>query len=159
MRVLIVCQANTARSVMAQLLLERMLRERGADGRVTVRSAGVGRWARDRMLVSHDARIALRDEGIHLGEDDFASTALQAHPELLAEADLVVAMTAEQVHVVKELAAGRTLSIVTLRALAGEEGDIGDPVNQGEEVFRACCAEIKRCLVKVLDHLLPPAIG
>ncbi len=153
MRVLLVCQANTARSVMAQLLLERMLRERGADGRVTVRSAGVGRWARDRMLASHDARIVLREEGIHLAEDGFVSTALHAHPELLAEADLVVTMTLEQVPVVEALAAGRRLRIVTLRELAGEHGDIADPAGQGEDVFRACRDEIKRCLVKAVERL------
>jgi protein-tyrosine-phosphatase len=152
-RVLIVCHANTARSVMAHLLLERMLRARGADGRVTVRSAGVGRWARDGMLASHDARIVLRDEGIHLGEDDFVSTALPAHPELLAEADLVITMTVEQRRVVEGLAAGRSLPIVTLRELAGEQGDIGDPAGQGDDVFRACRDEIKRCLAKAVEHI------
>ncbi len=159
MRVLLVCQANTARSVMAQLLLERMLQERGADGRVVVRSAGVGRWARDRMLASHDARIALREEGIHVAEDGFVSTALHWHPELLEDADLVVTMTAEQVRAVEELSAGRRLRIVTLRELAGEQGDIDDPAGQGEDVFRACRDEIKRCLTKVIDRLLPHGIG
>lgn len=153
MRVLIVCHANTARSVMAQLLLERLLGERGAGGRVSVRSAGVGRWARDGMLASHDARIVLRDEGIHLGEDDFVSTALPAHLELLAQTDLVITMTVEQKKVVEDLAASRGLRIVTLRELAGEDGDIGDPAGQGEHVFRACRDEIKRCLLKVVDRL------
>jgi len=152
-QVLLVCHANTARSVMAHLLLERMLRARGADGRVTVRSAGVGRWARDGMLASHDARIVLRDEGIHLGEDDFVSTSLPAHPELLAEANLVITMTVEQKRVVEDLAAGRRLRIVTLRELAGEDGDIGDPAGQGDDVFRACRDEIKRCLVKAVEHI------
>jgi len=154
-RILLVCQANTARSVMAQLMLERLLRERGADGRVTVRSAGVGRWARDRMLASHDARLALREEGIHLAEEGFHSTALAAHPELLAEADLVVTMTADQKQVVAALASGRPPRIATLRELAGEEGDIADPAGQGEDVFRACRDEIKRCLLKAVERLAP----
>src|SRR4029077_5234109 len=58
--VLFVCHANTCRSVMAHALLEHMLRERGADGAVRVRSAGVGNIARDGMLASLDARLVLR---------------------------------------------------------------------------------------------------
>ena len=56
--VLFVCHANTCRSVMAHALLERMLRERGVDGAVRVRSAGVGNIARDGMLSSLDARLS-----------------------------------------------------------------------------------------------------
>lgn len=151
MRVLLVCQANAARSVMAQLLLERMLRERDVDGRVVVTSAGVGRWARDGMLASHDARLALRDEGIHLAEDGFASTSFHAHPELVVGADLVITMTVEQKRVVAALAPCRRLRIVTLREPAGEEEAIDDPA--GEEVFRACCGEIKPCLAKAVERI------
>ena len=67
--VLLICHANTCRSVMAQALLEHMLAERGVDGRIRVRSAGVSPYARDGMLASLDARIVLREVGIHLTED------------------------------------------------------------------------------------------
>ena len=49
------------------------------------------------------------------------------------------------------------LVAVDLRVVAlvgGEEGDIGDPVGQGEEVYRACRDEIARCLDKGIDRLL-----
>jgi len=153
-RVLIVCQANTARSVMAQALLERMLRERGGAGRLVVRSGGIAPWARDGMLPSHDARLALRDEGIHLAERDRTSTDLKAHPELIAEADLIVTMTAEQKRALASLAEARGRPVVTLRELAGEDGDIGDPAGQGDGAFRDCLAEIKRCLAKSIERLL-----
>jgi len=48
--VLIVCHANTARSVMAHMLLERMLVVRGV-GDVRVCSGGVATWARDGMMI------------------------------------------------------------------------------------------------------------
>ena len=150
--VLLVCHANTCRSVMAHALLERLLAGRGL-GDVRVRSAGVARFARDGMLASLDARIVLREVGIHLAEDTFASTDLRRHPELLAEAGVVVTMTAEQKQVVAELGVGPR-PILTLRELAGEEGDIGDPVGQGEDVYRACRDEIARCLDKGIDRLL-----
>ena len=42
-----VCHANTARSVMAQVLLERMLARHGADGAIRVRSGGIANYARE----------------------------------------------------------------------------------------------------------------
>ena len=150
--VLLVCHANTCRSVMAHVLLERMLADRGL-GDVRVRSAGVARFARDGMLASLDARLVLREVGIHLAEDAMTSTDLKRHLELLEEAAVVVTMTADQKQVVAELGAGPR-PVLTLRELAGEHGDIGDPVGQGEEVYRACRDEIARCLDKGLERLL-----
>lgn len=154
--VLFVCHANTARSVMAQALLERMGRERDGGHDLRVSSGGIGPWARDGMLPSLDARLALREEGIHLGEDAFRSTDLREHRELIVEADLVVTMTADQRRLLAELPEARGRPVLTLRELAGETGDIGDPAGQGELVFRACLVEIKRCLLRSLDRLLGP---
>ncbi len=155
--VLLICHANTCRSVMAHVLLERMLAARRL-GDIRVRSAGVARFARDGMLASLDARIVLREVGIHLAEDDFTSTDLKRHPELLDEAGVVVTMTADQKRTVVDLGAPPR-PLLTLRELAGEEGDIGDPVGQGEDVYRACRDEITRCLDKGFERLLALRIG
>jgi protein-tyrosine-phosphatase len=48
--VLVICHANTARSVMAEVLLRTMLTERGLSDTIRVRSAGVAPYARDGML-------------------------------------------------------------------------------------------------------------
>jgi protein arginine phosphatase len=152
--VLFVCHANTARSVMAQLLLDRMLAVRGAGDRVRVRSAGVAPWARDGMIASLDARLALKEDGLFVAEDAVVSTALRAHPDLIAAADLIVTMTVDQKRIVGELAAAGAPTVVTLRELAGEAGDIGDPAGQGEDTFRACRDEIKRCLEKAIHRVL-----
>jgi protein-tyrosine-phosphatase len=150
--ILLVCHANTCRSVMAHALLERMLAARGVSD-VRVSSAGVARFARDGMLASLDARLVLREVGIHLAEDAFTSTDLKRHPELLEAAAVVVTMTVEQKQVVSGLGVdGRP--VLTLRELAGEHGDIGDPVGQGEDVYRACRDEIARCLDKGFERLL-----
>ena len=138
---------------MAQVLLERMLVARGLAG-VRVRSGGVATWARDGMIPSLDARIALRDEGIHLDEDAMASTAIALHPELVAAAHVIVTMTREQKAIMEALGEAAGKPILTLRELAGESGDIADPAMQGEDVFRACRDEIKRCLERAIDQLL-----
>jgi protein-tyrosine phosphatase len=139
---------------MAQVMLERMLVERGAAHRVRVRSGGIATYARDGMLASLDARLALREHGIHLAEDAVTSTDLKRHRYLIAGADLIVTMTAEQKRMLAafEEAGGRP--IWTLRELIDEEGDIADPAGQGEEAFRACRDEIHRCLQRCLDRLL-----
>jgi protein-tyrosine-phosphatase len=158
-RILVVCHANTARSVMAQKLIERMLAERGLAERVDVRSAGVWVYARDGMIPSLDARLALKEVGIVLAEDAMASTALREHPELLAHADLVLTMTAEQSAIVRALANGRPVHVATLAELAGETGDIADPAGQGEEAFRAARDAIMRCLARGFDGLVARVTG
>lgn len=150
--VLFVCHANTARSVMAHVLLERMLEARGAHARV--RSAGIANWARDGMLPSLDARIVLREDGIHLGEDALTSTDLRRHPELLQEAAVVLTMTAEQREIVRGLANGGRAPVYTLGEFAGDGDDIADPAMQGEDAFRAARDAIRRCLEKSLPRLL-----
>jgi protein-tyrosine-phosphatase len=154
-----VCHANTARSVMAQKLIERMLDERGLRARLHVSSAGVWTYARDGMIPSLDARLALREVGIELPEHAMASTALREHPELLDHAHLVVTMTEEQRAIVLGQANGRGLAVTTLRELAGERGDIADPAGQGEEAFRAARDEIMRCLALGFDSLIQRALG
>lgn len=151
--VLIVCHANTARSVMAQVMLEHFLRERGVHERVRIQSGGVAKYARDGMIPSLDAKIALRDLGLVVAES-IVSTDLRQHPERVANAALIVTMTVEQKEIIGSYPEARDRHVVTLRELAGEEGDIEDPVGKSEEGFRACRDEIQRCLHLSLDRLV-----
>jgi len=153
-RVLIICAANTARSIIAEHMLRRELGMRGADDVIEIRSAGIAPYARDGALVSLDTRMTLRSIGIHIGEEA-SSTDLKRHPELLEAADLVIAMTEQQERDLRDrfpAAAGR--AIFTLRAFAGEAGDIEDPFEQGHEVFDLCRDEIARLVPRAVDRLL-----
>jgi len=152
--VLFVCHANTCRSVMAHVLLEKMLRERGVDGAVRVRSAGVGNVARDGMIPSLDARIVLREDGIYLAEDTITSTDLRRHRHLVAEADLILTMTESQKTAVRAFVEVDGRPLFTLREFAGAVGDIEDPVLQGEAKYRACRDEIRACLEQTLEKLM-----
>ncbi len=152
--VLLICAANTARSVIAEHLLIRELSARGAGDRVSVRSAGIAAYARDGALVSLDTRMVLHGEGIAI-HDELTSTDLKRHPEILEQADLVLAMTAAQaVELRTRFAQVRIPPLDTLKNFAGESGDIADPVEQGHEAFSSCCQEIKRLVPLVADRLL-----
>jgi protein-tyrosine-phosphatase len=139
---------------MAEHLLVRELRDRSLDAHVRVRSAGIAPYARDGALVSLDTRMTLREIGIDIG-DEATSTDLKRHPELLEEADLVIAMTDQQA---RDLAArfplDHSLIVRTLRSFAGEAGDIDDPFEQGDSVFSECRREIERLIPRVVDRLM-----
>ncbi len=129
--VLLVCHANTCRSVMAHVLLEKMLDARGVNGSVRVRSGGVANHARDGMIPSLDARIVLREDDIHLAENAFASTDLRRHRDIVAEAHLIVTMTQQQKDMVAAYDEARGRIIMTLHELAGESGRRRRPVRPG----------------------------
>jgi mutator protein MutT len=152
--VLFVCHANTARSVMAQVLLEKMLQERGVRDRVRARSGGIASYARDGMIASLDARLALKEIGVLLDENAIVSTDLRAHPEVVAASDLILTMTEQQKAALAGYDDARGKPIFTLREFAGEGGDIADPAGQGEDSFRFARDEIVRCLEGSVDRIV-----
>ena len=70
--ILIVCHANTSRSVMAHVLLEKMLADREVR-HIDVRSGGIAIYARDGMIASLDAYFILQEHGIQIKRDEFVS--------------------------------------------------------------------------------------
>ena len=152
-KILIICHANTSRSIIAEALLKQLLRERGLDERISVQSGGIAPYARDGALVSLDARLVLRDEGIHLPADSVA-TDLKTNRHLIAQADLILAMTDEQLRMLRAaFPEAAEKEAYTLRAFAGMSGDIEDPAGRDEAFFAARRDEIKDCLARAIDKL------
>ncbi len=155
--ILIVCHANVSRSVMAEAILRRMLEERGLTDRFELTSGGVAYYARDGALASLDARLVLEDIGIEIDKNT-KSTDLKRHRHLIENADLIFAMTTEQVEMLEQgfpEAAGK--AIFTLKQYAGAPGDIEDPQGQSESVFAACRDEINDCLCASIERLIEDA--
>ena len=152
-KILFICHANTSRSIIGEALLKKMIAERALEEHLAVESGGIASYARDGALVSMDARLVLRDEGIHLPSDS-VSTDLKRNRHLITDADVILAMTQEQVRMLRENfpeAAGK--EVYTLKEFAGHAGNIEDPVGKSPEVFAACRDEIKICLQSALQRL------
>src|SRR5690606_8570814 len=128
-RVLIVCHANTSRSIIAEAILRRLAAEHGVAERLSVRSGGIAPFARDGSLVSLDARFVLREVGIELPEGAGA-TDLKRHRDLISEADLILVMTEQQRRMLAEFPEADGKRVLTVRELGGEAGDIDDPAMQ-----------------------------
>jgi protein-tyrosine-phosphatase len=152
-RILVVCHANTSRSIIAEKVLQRLLAEHGLAGAVEVRSGGIAPYARDGSLVSLDARFVLREVGIDL-PPEAGATDLKRQRHMLAEADVILVMTGEQRRMLATFPEAAGKPVMTVRELAGESGDIADPAMQDEDVFRRCRDEITRCLALGLERLL-----
>ena len=154
-KILIICHANTSRSVIAEALLKRMIEERALQAHLTVESGGIASYARDGALVSMDARLVLRDDGIHI-PSDAVSTDLKRNRHLIEDADLILAMTDEQVRMLREaFPEAADKEVHTLKEFAGGRGNIEDPVGKGDEVYAACRDEIKACLERAIERLAP----
>jgi protein-tyrosine phosphatase len=158
-KILFICHANTSRSIIAEALFKRMLEERALHEHLTVQSGGIAAYARDGALVSMDARLVLRDEGIHISRDA-VSTDLKRNRHLVSDADLILAMTQEQVRMIRDAfpeADGKP--VCTLTEFAGSRGDIEDPAGRDEDFFAACRDRIKACLEKAIERLAPEPAG
>lgn len=141
--------------MIAEALLKKMLAERALHEHLTVESGGIAAYARDGALVSMDARLVLRDEGIHI-PSDAVSTDLKRNRHLVEDADLILAMTEEQVRMLRAAfpeADGK--EVYTLKEFAGGHGNVEDPVGKSEEVYAACRDEIKACLERAISRLAP----
>ncbi|HVN86344.1 MAG TPA: hypothetical protein VMW17_16035 [Candidatus Binatia bacterium] len=152
-KILFICHANTSRSIIAEALMKKMLEERALHEHLTVESGGIAAYARDGALVSMDARLVLRDEGIHIPSDS-VSTDLKRNRRMVADADLILAMTGEQVRMLRDaFPESHGKPVFTLKEFAGGHGDIEDPAGRDENFFAACRDAIKACLEKAVDRL------
>jgi len=143
-RVLFVCGGNIARSPMAKVILEQMLREAGVAEQFAVDSA-----AKNKPLF-HNATEEARKTILSLyGEDLLASHRPKAlTPQLAEEADLILTMSKKHNW---GLPQEKTF---ILKEYAGLAGYIADPFGGDGETYEHCADEIRRCLSRGFNRLL-----
>ncbi len=145
--VLIVCSVNTARSCMAEGFLLNCFSINNLS--IEVRSGGIASNARDGMLISIDAKDAMKEIGINLS-DTSESIDLKKHRELIERADLILTLTEKHKEEIMRFDEVINKPVLTLKEFAGEAGDIADPSMKMLEGFRSARDEIIECLTKGL---------
>jgi protein-tyrosine phosphatase len=138
---LFVCTGNACRSVMAQQLLARL-----GGPACEARSAGVA--AEGYFQVPVGVRAALKAQGV----PDFEHRPQLVTRELLAWADLVLVMERGHRELILDKFPEFRGRVHTLRGYLGRPApeDVADPIGQADEVYAACCAEIKSCVEALL---------
>lgn len=143
MNIMFVCTGNSCRSPMAEGILKSL-----AGDEFNVSSAGISAYTPH--SASDNAVSAMDEMGIDIS--DHIST--QITHEIIAEADLVLTMTAGHKHILIDLLPDHSDRIYTLKEFAyGEEGDVADPYGGDMDVYRDCAGEIKDAVYAVYDKL------
>jgi tRNA threonylcarbamoyl adenosine modification protein (Sua5/YciO/YrdC/YwlC family) len=150
--VLLVCSGNTCRSPMAAALLRRLLaRKIGVPddeyhrSGIVVESAGIA--ALPGGSASYPAVETMKESGIDLGPHE--TRRLTA--DLVESAELVLAMTQDQVRLIRELAPEHSDKIFLLDPTGA---NVIDPFGSSMETYRSTAREIQRSLERWLDRIL-----
>ena len=147
-KILFVCTGNTCRSVMAQGLFKKMLREEGIEN-VRVNSAGIA--ALPSYGIYGLLEKVLKEEGIEISNHK----PTQITPQIVRDADLILVMERRHKEAILGMAIEVENRVFLLKEFAGEKEnlDISDPIGQAEEVYRSRLQEIRGYLVKVLEKI------
>jgi protein-tyrosine-phosphatase len=135
---------------MAEGYLQKFCDDNELD--VEIISGGISSHARDGMLISMDAKFAMREEDIHLSETALSvDLKKKEHRHRIEKADLILTLTEQHKEEIKKFVNNNHKEIYTLKEFAGECGDIEDPSMKGIEGFRIARDKIKECLDKGLQ--------
>lgn len=134
-RILLVCGGNTCRSAMAEAIVRSLIESGSYPNDWTVESAGIG--AVDGDPATDNAVAVLAELGLDLA----SHRARRITPELISQADTILAMESRHLARILELDPQ-----AAARARLLGESDIADPYGGEVEIYRRTRDEIQRCI-------------
>ncbi|MGB2805634.1 MAG: low molecular weight protein arginine phosphatase [Candidatus Zixiibacteriota bacterium] len=161
LRVLFVCTGNTCRSPMAEGILKKMLEDKGVDN-LEVSSAGT--HGLSNAPASLFAREVAGDRNIDLS----GHRSRRLTPEMIREADLILAMSQEHLDYIKRIggtAGDRTFLLKAFPRVhsASNKGGNGgvlsieDPIGSSPDDYERSFADIEKEIKRILPELLKSA--
>jgi protein-tyrosine-phosphatase len=147
--ILFVCTGNSCRSVMAEGLLKKYLKDEGRDD-IEVASAGVR--AIDGIEPTKEAIEVMRSEGADVS--NHRSRGLT--DELIKKADLILVMSAHHMDdiVNRVPEAASKVHMLKEQPCACEDTGIEDPIGRPVSFYREVLAAIKKELKRILKERL-----
>ena len=147
MRILFVCTGNTCRSPLAEAIARRLVEERGLRD-ISIGSAGASAWPD--APASDGALLVALEHGLDLGDH----RARLLSPEIVAGADLVLAMGPHHLDRVEALGgAGKSWLLTAYAADGAMARAVTDPFGGDLGVYRATFDELAREISAVLDRV------
>ncbi|MGI6131118.1 MAG: low molecular weight protein arginine phosphatase [Bacillota bacterium] len=139
-RILLVCGGNTCRSAMAEAIVRNLIESGSYPEDWTVESAGVG--AVDGDPATDNAVAVLAELGLDLA----SHRARLLTPEMVSQADTILAMERRHLERILELDPG-----AAPRARLLAEPGIADPFGGAVDVYRRTRDEIRQSIVARLE--------
>jgi len=149
-RLLFVCTGNICRSPMAAAIARHLLDARGR-GDVAVGSAGTAAW--DGAPASEGAYLVALEHGLDLS----GHRARQVTSDLVADADLVLGMSAHHVERAESLGgAGRSHLLGAYAGRAADDAQVDDPFGGDLDEYRATFDRLEALLQDAVARLPAP---
>ncbi len=147
--VLFVCTGNSCRSVMAQNLFERMLKEKGLSDKIKTASGGTAVHLKLKPI--RGTIKVLGEEGINVKK--YRSRKL--NPDILHQSDLIIVMEKKhrQALIEKNPVLDRKIYLINQFLPEGNFHDLPDPIRKPLAFYQKTREDIKKTLPNILKKV------